>query len=184
MESTLRKLRETEYFLNKFKQHASVMQRQEEAEFYLSALLSAGRSVTLVLQVEHKQEYDQVFASCESGLQGEDSEMFKRMNTERVAAVHQTGPNFSIQQESIPIYNFYQDSTGTITVAAPPAIFMTGPPATIFKPTYYFQMNDEPREVSIVCSRYYSLLSDLVEKVSKILRRQTAANRQNNDARS
>ena len=56
---TLKKLREARFFLAKMtKDSRSTKLAGEDFDFYLSAFLSAGRSVTLVLQVEQQDLYD------------------------------------------------------------------------------------------------------------------------------
>jgi len=63
IEATRRKLSEAEFFLRKLTTHQQqVFQNEPEAfGFYLSAFLSAARSVSFVLQAEQKERYDAWF---------------------------------------------------------------------------------------------------------------------------
>ena len=63
MERTLKKLREAEFFYVAMSAEAErIMKPHPEAlDFYLSAFVSAARSVTLALQKEHKSQYDAWF---------------------------------------------------------------------------------------------------------------------------
>ena len=56
---TQKKLRETRFFFSRLrKKGEAFVGDPEEFEFYLSAFLSAGRSVTFALQAEEKARYD------------------------------------------------------------------------------------------------------------------------------
>ena len=63
MERTLKKLREAEFFYSAMNAEAArIMKPDPEAiEFYLSAFVTAARTVTLALQKEHKAQYDEWF---------------------------------------------------------------------------------------------------------------------------
>ena len=66
---TLKKLCETRFFLARMQEAPrSTRLEWEDFEFYLSAFLSAGRSVTWVLQVEQKALYDAQYGPWENRL--------------------------------------------------------------------------------------------------------------------
>lgn len=89
---TERKLREARFFLRKLQEKAqTVVGDPEEFGFFLSALLSAGRSVTFALQVENKDGYDAWFPVWLEKQNQEDQDLFKFMNNQRVKEVHQGG---------------------------------------------------------------------------------------------
>lgn len=166
MDYTKKKLREAEFFLNQFNLKSSKIIQEESLDFYLSAFLSASRSVTLVLQVEHKQEYDQIFPQWKLRLDENDRELLEFMNDQRVATIHKTGATIERKKHDIPINDFYKDESGQIMVFGPPAIYFSGPAATISKDHYYFQIGGQDELVTELCSRYYFLLTEIVRNVS------------------
>jgi hypothetical protein len=116
MTASERKLKETEFFLEKLRLalrpaafsihneghlrlnirvNAGMETRlpieSDEAEYYLSAFLSAGRSVTFALQAEEKNRYDSIFAGWFNNLTQEQQTLFKQMNEDRIAEVHKLG---------------------------------------------------------------------------------------------
>jgi hypothetical protein len=62
IDATQRKLREAQFFLRKLHEESRRLARNdpEESAFYLSAFLSAARSVTFALQAEEKEKYDKI----------------------------------------------------------------------------------------------------------------------------
>jgi hypothetical protein len=79
----LRKLRET----TKRPAHDD----PEEALFFLSAFLSAGRSVTFVLRKEVPANYLGWFEDWRAAQSNDDRELLAYMNEQRVREVHRTG---------------------------------------------------------------------------------------------
>jgi hypothetical protein len=99
---TERKLREARFFLRKLQEKAqAVVGDPEEFGFYLSALLSAGRSVTFALQVENKDGYDAWFPVWFEKQNQQDQDLFKFMNNQRVKEVHQGAADVDKQVEFI-----------------------------------------------------------------------------------
>ena len=101
---TLKKLREARFFLAKMtKDSRSTKLAGEDFDFYLSAFLSAGRSVTLVLQVEQQDLYDAQYGPWENRLTPQDQALMKFMNGQRVAEVHLLGADVETTVEMVPI---------------------------------------------------------------------------------
>ncbi len=86
------------------------------------------------------------------------------MNEQRVAEFHKTGASHEEQEQAIPVYNVYEDESGRVEVFGPPAIFMSGPPATVHKPTYYFDLYGQRKEVIDICTRYVTILTKLLQE--------------------
>jgi hypothetical protein len=75
---SLKKLRETRFFLARMTKAArSTRLDREDFDFYLGAFLGAGRSVTLVLQVEQKDFYD---ATCQARHSSRDEQHLNQTN--------------------------------------------------------------------------------------------------------
>lgn len=93
IDATRRKLREARFFLRKLreKSRCATHNEPEESAFYLSASLSAARSVTFTLQAEEKKNDDDWFPSWKTTQSQDDQELFMYLNGRRVAELHQTG---------------------------------------------------------------------------------------------
>src|SRR5438876_2666376 len=104
IQKTLKKLHEARFFLAWMKKAARLTDfEREDFEFYLSAFLSAGRSVTLVLQVEQKDLYDARYGPWETNLPPEDQALMKFMNRQRREEVHLLGADVEAAIEMVPI---------------------------------------------------------------------------------
>ncbi len=112
--TTRRKLRETHFFLQHLRdQFNTVIHNEPEAfRFFLSAFLSAGRSVTFTLQVEEKEKYDQRFETWYGKLKAEDQKLLKFMNRQRVSELHRSGAETQMRREPIPIMKLPTDDRG------------------------------------------------------------------------
>jgi len=140
---TYRKLREAQFFyrcLYECKDRAYLLvEDAEEFDFYVSAFLSAGRSVTFVLQAEHKELYDAWFDQWLTKLDRSDRELMDFMNTRRVAELHQKG---------LDLYT-------TITIDAE------------MQETGIGKFFGRGHEVWATCRRYLTLLEELVREFTE-----------------
>ena len=93
--ATRKKLREARFFLEKLRDEVKSIPRDPELfEFYLSAFLSAGRSVTFVLQAEEKDKYDTWYRSWVQALPPEDRQVLALMNEQRVPTGSRAHPAY------------------------------------------------------------------------------------------
>ena len=103
LNATKFKLAEAQFFYFKLSDADSrVVVREPEAfHFYLSAFLSAARSVTFALQAEHKERYDAWFPAWKKALSNDQTSLLTNFNDERIAAVHQKGARVTQGEELI-----------------------------------------------------------------------------------
>lgn len=161
--STERKLREAAYFLQRLSDKAATPVRDpEEVLHLLSAFLSAGRSVTFVLQVEAKEAYDSWFPAWRERLDTDEQKLLKAMNRQRVSELHQTGADVRAELQYVPITEIH---TGERHHPAY-GFHWFGPPGTpnptIGRVDHFFDLGDSPAAVGQSCRRYYALLERLV----------------------
>ena len=91
------------------------------------------------------------------------------MDSARNEEVHESGADYTREKQGIAVFDTYQDlssRTSRMEVFGPPAIFMSGPPATVYKLTRLFYVNGGRREVVEACTRCLTLLEELVEDFS------------------
>jgi hypothetical protein len=154
-----KKLREARFFLGKMAECAQMaFGEHEESDFYLSAFLSAGRSVDYRLRHEQGATYLTFRGSWDVALSPDERRLMKFMIDDRNFEVHESGSNRAELENQIPVYGSYQDKSGEVTVSAPPE-----KPATfIIKPTYSFTINGQQVPILEACRRYIELLDRLV----------------------
>jgi len=160
---TRRKLREARFFFDRLRDRASDLRLDaDEVGFYLSAFLSAARSVTLVLQVEEKEFYDAWYDSWLANLSPADQGVFKFMNAQRVLEVHLTGADVTSTMEFRPVTQVERGTGGQPGYK----VYWSGPPGTpppeIGLPVHQFRVGDDLVDVGGACRRYLSILEQLV----------------------
>jgi len=103
IEATRLKLAEAEFFYRKLADADGrlVSGEPEAFGFYLSAFLSAARSVTYALQAERKAQYDIWYHNWAEALPKEQEDLLKHFNTQRVATVHRKGAAIESELEAI-----------------------------------------------------------------------------------
>jgi hypothetical protein len=168
--NTQRKLREAKFFYGHLARESQqrVFSQPEAFAYYLSAFVSAARSVGYVLQKEEKKKYDVWFPSWERSLTSEERKLLKFMNRQRVAEVHSEGAETTAELEYIPIVELRQDRFGHpaygLHVFEPPLPLGQPPstPPSIGRPVHYFTIDGNPEKVVEVCGLYLQLSERLV----------------------
>ena len=154
-----KKLREARFFLGKMADRAQMaFGEHEESDFYLSAFLSAGRSVDYRLRHEQGATYSTFRVSWDNALSPDKQRLMKFMVDDRNDEVHESGSNRAELENRIPVYRSYEDKSGKATVFAVPGT----PPAVIIKPTYSFTVDGQQVPVLEACRTYIDLLDRLV----------------------
>jgi hypothetical protein len=136
---------------------------QEEFGYYLSAFLSAARSVTWVLQVEDKDHYDAWYPGWEGRLAEADHKLWRFMNDQRVAEVHQDGANLDTTLEWRPVRRVFGMPGRALAhsiIIAPPG----SPPVQEGVPIHRFRIGDSAVDVRDACATYLNLLKALVRE--------------------
>ncbi len=105
IEATQKKLREAKFFLRLLSQTTQkVIGIEPEAfESYLSAFLSAARSVTFALQYEEKENYDAWFPTWFSNRSEDDKQLLHFLKEQRNFVEKRGGADISVHLEFIPI---------------------------------------------------------------------------------
>jgi hypothetical protein len=169
--NTERKLREALYFLKCLYEKAdATVPDPEEILHLLSAFLSAGRSVTFVLQAEAKEAYDSWFFGWWDSLSIDEQRLLDMMNKQRVSELHRRGADVRAELRFVPIteirtgdrrhpaYGFHWfeplEPMGTHT-------------QMIGHVEHFFELGDGPEPVADSCRRYYTLLERLVYEFKK-----------------
>jgi len=157
-----KKLREAKFFLSHMSNTTStIVQEPEHLKFYLSAFISAARSVTFTMQKENKDLYDQLFPNGNFQLNKDDEKICKFMVDCRDEVVKRTGEiNSKNIPDEIEINCEYRDKSSIITVASPPGV----PPVKQLKPRYYWLRDDKDYDVIDDCRRYVGILERIVDR--------------------
>ncbi|MBI3595303.1 MAG: hypothetical protein HY200_10130 [Nitrospirae bacterium] len=157
---TEKKLRETKFFLdNLIAVHRHPTEAHPEAfEHYLSAFLSAGRSVTIYLQNEAKKEYDEFFPVFEKSLSPQERSLCQEIINQRNNETKSSGAEFEKKDRTVhsPIGPEYD-------VIPAPALFSIDPNLGFFIsiniPQYFFKIDgSHPSELIQAFQQYVAIL--------------------------
>ena len=164
IEATQRKLREAQFFLERLIQARgqAVRNEPEVLGYYLSALLSAARSVTWALQFEEKDKYDTWFPAWLASRGAEEQALLRFLKNQRNDEQKRGGAGVASAWDYIPI------SQVPRTDRSHPAYgdHWFGPPGTpeprVGVLVHSFESAEGEPEVADTCRRYIGLLSELV----------------------
>ncbi len=159
MSGVHKKLREAQFFLMKMSERAQMaFGDRQEFDFYLSAFLSAARTVDYRLRHEQGAAYRTFRVGWNQNLSAADQQLIKFMVDDRNLEIHESGSARGEQESRISVSRVYEDKSGKVTVFSPPDT----PPAYIVKPTYFFVVDGQSRSVLECCEMYSQLLKRLV----------------------
>lgn len=172
IEATQKKLRETRFFLRQLIQNRmQIVQTETEAfHCYLSAFLSAARSVTFVLQSEEKTKYDAWFPSWFDGLTEEEHQLMDFQKDQRNDALKKGGPRTNADKEYLPLTKIYTETRGHTAYHGFQWFGPLGiPPPSVGRTVHFFeQFGDSEKEVTATCGRYFDLLEKLVHDFIRV----------------
>jgi hypothetical protein len=155
MRRTRKKLREAEFFLQKLEDEARKARRTEEADYYFSAFVSAGRSVTLALQKEHKAEYDLFWPGWWSALSNEDKKLCDAMKKHRNSEQKEGSQDREMIWDFKPVTECTEEELcAKVTWTGPPGC----PPPKKGFPVQLIEIDGEMVQAVPACRRYYDLL--------------------------
>ena len=160
IEATRFKLSEAQFFFAKLAEVGNRVVRQypEEFQYYLSAFLSAARSVGYALQAEEKAKYDAWYPGWEATLSVEEVALLRSFNKERVATVHKTGANVAHQTVRIPGHEYLAaaaDEGAHIEISGPVGV----PLPEFSKVVRTFTFGGVESEVVQTAARYLQLVA-------------------------
>ncbi len=156
-----KKLREARFFLGKMTdREQKAFGDHEEFDFYLSAFLSAGRTVDYRLRHEQRDLYRVFRDEWDKSLSHNEQQLMKFLVDDRNFEVHESGSTRGEKKSRIPVHGTYQDKSGTVTAFAP----VGTPPSEIIKPIYFFAASGSQASVLDCCREYIDLLERLVRE--------------------
>ncbi len=130
-------------------------------DYYLSAFLSAGRTVDYRLCHEQKVIYKSWRKEWNTRLTPDDNRLMKFMVDDRNEEVHESGSSRSEAQEHVtltPGMKYWDQDMGMVTVGGRPDM----PPVLIRKQTYNFTIDGVERGATEACAAYLALLQRMV----------------------
>ncbi len=165
IDATQKKLREARFFLQHLvlESQRLTLDEPEAFGYFLSAFLSAARSVTFAIQNEEKQKYDDWFPTWFDNLSESDSSLMNFLKTQRNVEQKQGGAEVDLEWQFVPITDLPLNSRGRrkhgLSWFGAPGT----PPPRIGLPRHYFNLCGDKPEVLKACERYVTLLIKLVE---------------------
>ena len=162
IQATKMKLQEARFFFGHLERESGPLHSSGHFDYFLSAFLSAGRSVTFALQSEDKQSYDHWFPGWKrNDITADDRELLTFMNDQRVESVHGTGAEVEISNVVVPMQQFMQEVTHRgWQIYMHSGVPGTPRPDIIGQTRKFPALKDE--DVVAVCRKYLDLLSRLV----------------------
>ena len=167
IEATRKKLREAGFFLRQLIEEESRIQRLPEPEardFYLSAFLSAGRSVGDFINAEEGARYREWFAERRRALSDDERELLELTNDQRIQSVHVAGPNVQSNVTRVSMYELQREIEqrgGSLEIHPGGVPGSPLPMPEIDRTTLSFSRRPD-FTVSEVCGRYFELLGRLL----------------------
>jgi hypothetical protein len=161
IEATQKKLREARFFLSQLatENRRAVRNEPEAFDFFMSAFVSAARSVTFALQAEEKAKYDRWFADWRETLAEKDRALLTMMVSQRNAEQKEGGADRRIEWEYVSVLELSSEELGgKVTWGGPPG----SPPPRVGRPIRYLGQGGHELEALTACERYYALLAELV----------------------
>jgi hypothetical protein len=161
IEGIEKKLREAEFFLNKMRRHERMAFNDKEPfDFYLSAFLSAARTVDYRLRHEQAAVYPTWRTTWDATLTQAQHSLIKFMVDDRNVEVHESGSSRVTKTENRELGpGTHSFASGTMDVIGPPGI---APLAIIQTPAYHFTIEGTERNVTDACEEYLALLQRMV----------------------
>jgi hypothetical protein len=158
---TQQKLSEAGFFLKKLTFAGQLRIGEEAGAFplYLSAFLSAGRSVTFALQAEEKRRYDAWFPKWQASQRAQNRALLKFMNGQRRSSVHRGTAEVT---NTVRLLSFIDGNPHEKREAGAFHGFPGFGPSVIHRLVRHFTMNGTPAEVVSTCTEYFKVLEELV----------------------
>jgi hypothetical protein len=177
LEATKTKLEEAKFFngllrneQNKPPGHLAAAQPNKAFLFYLSAFMSAARSIPWVMQNEDKEKYDKWLREWENTLTKDDRDLLKFTNAVRIDVVKRQGAATEVEWGLVPAESVYTDKSFH------PAYgfhFMGSSfqgTARVGVQIHHFEIGGQKVAVTDVCDRYIEynerMIADFIENLS------------------
>jgi hypothetical protein len=143
-----KKIREVEFFLDRLREFEKrMLPNREPFDFYLSALLGAGRAVDWTLRQEP-------WRSKWNSANGPAHELLRIFAEDRNVAVHEGGARDEKEASLALAKTQHQEGGATVTVTGPPGSLQL--PGT--KRDYLFKIDGVDHKVTDACAEYIKVL--------------------------
>ncbi len=156
MAAIRKKLREAIFFFRHLSNQKKAFDLEaEDVDFFLSAFLTAGRSVIELFDKDCRiwfRNWKMTLVDC-------DRKFLNDMSRQRNLEVHQGGADVIPQFEPVSITKLEADARYVASWFGPPLI----PPPHVAKKNYYFFIDGKQLDVNSVCKRYLELLIKLMK---------------------
>jgi hypothetical protein len=168
-----KKLAEAQFFLGKMEdQERRIIGDREPFDYYLSAFLSAARTVDYRLRHEQATTYPAWRTTWDARLAPEEDSLIKFMIDDRNVEVHESGSSRSVAQEGVEFpTGAHQVDSGVLEIFGPPGM----PPAVVYRPTYNFTIDGADHKATQACASYLKLLRKLVSQFEATFHRTARA---------
>jgi hypothetical protein len=164
LERVHKKLAETHFFLIMMcRAERQSIGNREPFDYYLSAFLSAARTIDYRLRHEQAEIYGDWRMAWDASLAPEENSLIKFMVDDRNVEVHESGSSRSVAQGDVTLtvgMKYFDEDMGVVTIGGPPDM----PPALIRKQTFNFAIEGAERKATAACAAYLALLQRMVAK--------------------
>jgi hypothetical protein len=160
-----KKLREARFFLGHLQsEEQSGLRNEEHFAHYLSAFLSAARSV--VYQVYRASGSGKEVDAWKATRNAEDRTFFDSIKALRDSEVHNEGVTIRTQQEAIPMPLSAEPRDPTTFAAFVQLGYFSS--ARVYINRHYVDLEEDRLEAVPTCERLVALLEDLLRSVDKL----------------
>jgi hypothetical protein len=167
IEWTKDRVEEARFFLGKLRQHKAAQglpskPPPEHFRYYLSAFVSAARSVPWVLKNEESKKYDAWIGTWEAQRTDAENALLKLTTKMRKTSVKEGHIEITIRSEGTPISVIPDPYQVHALRAHALSLRQGGGPWTI-SDVHYVELNGSEQEIVAVCEQYVDHLSKLVQ---------------------
>jgi len=154
-----KKIREAEFFLERMREFEKrMLPTHEQFDFYLSALLSAGRSVDESLREEHESSYV-AWRGQWNAANGPADELLRFFAEDRNVEVRETDSKRTEKETPLALAKTqHQEGGAKATVTGPPGSY----PLAAAEREYVFEIDGVPHKVTDACAEYIKVLKKMV----------------------
>jgi hypothetical protein len=154
-----KKIREAEFFLERMREFEKrMLPSREPFDFYLSALLGAGRAVEPLLRGQEEAAYT-AWRRAWTSANGPADELLVFFADDRSVEIHESGSRQAEGKGPLALAKTqHQEGGATVTVTGPPGVF----PLAALQRDHFFLIDGAPHKVTDACAEYVKVLKKLV----------------------
>jgi hypothetical protein len=168
IENVEKKQREAKFFLNKMsEQERLAFEVRDSFDFYLSAFLSAARTVHWRLCHEQAAIYTEWRKAWDASLTSAERSLIEFMRRDRNIEVHASGSSRSVKTKDVPVRTEPPERAGLMDAmndVAPFTYAIGTSPTVMHKPSWSLTIEGTERSVVDACVEYLTLLDRMVDQ--------------------